>query len=139
LFEAMDSGAAEKKFCEIVAAQGGNPDAIRNLSMLPRARTTIAVKAPKDGVVTAIASEAIGLAAMLLGAGRAKSSDVIDPAVGFMLEKKVGDSVKAGEALLTMHVNDDARVKEVTERVIAAYSLGTKAPVPRPLVLERIG
>jgi len=139
LFQAMDSGAAERKLCEIVAAQGGNPKAITDLSLLPRARTTVPVKAPKDGVVTAIDSEAIGLAAMALGAGRAKSSDVIDPAVGFMLEKKVGDTVKAGEPLVTMHVNDDARVKEVSERVIAAYTLGAKAPAPRPLVLERIG
>ncbi|MFZ5440603.1 MAG: thymidine phosphorylase [Myxococcota bacterium] len=139
LFAAMDSGAAEKKLCEIVAAQGGNPDAIRDLSKLPRARKTVPVLAPADGVVSAINSEAIGLAAMALGAGRAKSSDVIDPAVGFMLEKKVGDAVKAGEPLVTMHVNDDGRVKEVSERVIAAYSLGTKAPAPRPLVLERIG
>lgn len=139
LFEAMDSGAAEKKFCEIVTAQGGDADAIRDLSKLPRARTLVAVKAPRDGVVTAIASEAIGIAAMVLGAGRAKSSDVIDPAVGFMLEKKVGDPVKAGETLITMHVNEDARVKEVTERVIAAYSIGTTAPPKRPLVLERIG
>ncbi len=139
LFAAMDSGAAERKFCEIVKAQGGDPAAITDLSKLPRARTLVPVLAPQDGVVTAIASEAIGLAAMMLGAGRAKSSDVIDPAVGFMLEKKVGDTVKKGEALVTMHVNDDARVKEVTERVIAAYALGAKAPAQRPLVLERIG
>lgn len=139
LHEAMKSGAAERKLKEIVSAQGGNPNAIFDLSLLPRARELVAVKAPKDGVVTAIASEAIGLAAMMLGAGRAKSSDIIDPAVGFMLEKKVGDVVKAGEALVTMHVNDDARVKEVTERVIAAYSIGATAPAARPLVLERIG
>ena len=139
LHEAMVSGAAERKLCEIVTAQGGNQNAIGDLSMLPRAREFIPVKAPQDGVVTAIASEAIGLAAMMLGAGRAKSTDIIDPAVGFMLEKKVGDRVKAGETLVTMHVNDDVRVKEVTERVIAAYSIGATAPAPRPLVLERIG
>ena len=139
LAEAMKSGAAERKLKEIVAAQGGNPNAIFDLSLLPRAQELIPVKAPRDGVVTAIASEAIGLAAMLLGAGRAKSSDIIDPAVGFMLEKKVGDTVKAGETLLTMHVNANARVKEVTERVLAAYTIGTTAPAPRPLVLERIG
>ena len=139
LHEAMVSGAAERKLREIVTAQGGNANAIGDLSLLPRARELVPVKAPKDGVVTAIASEAIGLAAMMLGAGRAKSSDIIDPAVGFVLEKKVGDRVKAGETLVTMHVNDDARVKEVTERVIAAYSIGQTAPAARPLVLERIG
>ncbi len=138
LENAMKSGAAEKKLCEIVAAQGGDPSAITDLSKLPKARKTIAVPAPTDGVVTAIASEAMGLAAMLLGAGRAKSSDVIDPAVGFVLEKKVGQTVKAGEPLVTMHVNDDARVKEVSDRVIAAYSFGELAPPVRPLVLERL-
>ncbi len=138
LNEAITSGAAEKKLCEIVAAQGGSVDAISDLSKLPRARSTIAVKARSDGIVTGIDSEAIGLAAMALGAGRAKSSDVIDPAVGFVLEKKVGDPVKTGEALLTMHVNDDSRVKEVTERVLAAYSMGSQAPSSRGLVLERI-
>ncbi len=138
LAEAMKSGAAEKKLCEIVEAQGGDPSAIRDLSKLPRAKKLVAVKAPTDGVVTAIASEALGLAAMTLGAGRAKSSDVIDPAVGFVLEKKVGQAVKAGETLVTMHVNDEARVKEVTDRVIAAYSFGEVAPPVRPLVLERL-
>jgi pyrimidine-nucleoside phosphorylase len=134
----MTSGAAEKKLCEIVAAQGGDPSAITDLSKLPRARTTRPVKAPRDGVVVGIDSEAIGLAAMALGAGRAKSSDVIDPAVGFMLEKKVGDRVKAGEALVTMHVNDEANVVDVERRVLAAYRLGDAAPAARPLVLERL-
>ncbi|HEY1087969.1 MAG TPA: thymidine phosphorylase, partial [Archangium sp.] len=138
LFAVMDSGAAEKKLCDIVAAQGGNPDAIKDLSKLPTAKKRVPVLASKDGVVTAIQSEAIGLAAMALGAGRAKASDVIDPAVGFMLEKKVGDTVKAGEPIVTMHVNDDGRVKEVTERILAAYTIGTTAPAKRPLVLERM-
>ena len=56
-----------------------------------------------------------------------------------MLEKKVGDAVKAGEPLLTMHVNDDAKVKDVTDRIHAAYSIGAQAPAKRPLVLERLG
>jgi pyrimidine-nucleoside phosphorylase len=138
LHEVMRSGAAEKKFCEIVEAQGGDPSAITDLTKLPRAKKTMPVAAPRDGVVTAIHSENIGLAAMALGAGRAKSSDLIDPAVGFVLHKKVGDTVKAGEALITMHVNEDARVREVSDRVIAAYTIGTQAPAKKPLVLERL-
>jgi pyrimidine-nucleoside phosphorylase len=139
LAEVMRSGAAEKKLCEIVAAQGGDPAAIGDLARLPRARTTRPVLAPRDGVVTAIDSEAVGLAAMALGAGRAKASDVIDPAVGFVLEKKVGDAVRAGEPLVTMHVNDERAVADVERRVLAAYRLGAAAPAPRPLVLERLG
>ncbi|MFT3711600.1 MAG: thymidine phosphorylase [Archangium sp.] len=139
MFAAMDSGWAEKKLCEIVKAQGGDPSAITDLSKLPRAKKVVPVAATKDGVVSSINSEALGLAAMALGAGRAKASDVIDPAVGFVLDKKVGDRVKAGEPLLQMHVNDESRVKEVTERVLAAYGISDKAPATRALVLERLG
>ncbi|MBL8911751.1 MAG: thymidine phosphorylase [Archangium sp.] len=138
LIASMDSGAAEKKFCEIVAAQGGDPSAITDLSKLPRAKKVIPVRAMREGLVTAIDSEALGLAAMALGAGRAKASDVIDPAVGFVLERKVGDAVKVGEPLLQMHVNEDARVNEVTERVLAAYTIGPQAAATRPLVLEKL-
>ena len=139
LKQVLDSGAAERKLCQVVAAQGGDPGAIVDLSKLPRARRTIPVAALRDGVVTAIDSEAIGLAAMALGAGRGKASDLIDPAVGFVLEKKVGDPVRTGEPLLIMHVNEEGRVREVEERVTAAYSLGRQAPPPRSLVLERLG
>jgi len=139
LQKVIADGSAEKKFCEIVKAQSGDPAAITDLTKLPRAKKQLAVNAVRTGLVTGIDSEALGLAAMALGAGRAKSSDVIDPAVGFVLEKKVGDAVKAGEPLLTMHVNDDAKVKDVTERIHAAYSIGAEAPAKRPLVLERLG
>ncbi len=139
LLEAMRSGAAEKKLCEIVAAQGGDPAAISDLGRLPRARHTAPVGAPTGGVVTAINSEAIGLAAVALGAGRAKASDAVDPAVGFVLHKKVGDEVREGEPLLTVHYNDEARLADVSRRVVAAYTLGATAPSVGPLVLERIG
>jgi pyrimidine-nucleoside phosphorylase len=138
LQQAITSGAAERKLCDIVAAQGGDPAAIRDLSKLPRARHTVAVPAARSGFVTHIDSEAVGLAAMALGAGRAKTTDVIDPAVGFMLHKKVGDAVQAGEALLTIHFNDAAKLAEVTERVTKAWHLGPTAPPKRPLVLERL-
>jgi pyrimidine-nucleoside phosphorylase len=135
---AIRSGAAERKLHEIVRAQGGDPSAIADLSKLPRARQTIAITAERDGVVTAIDSEAVGLAAMALGAGREKTSDVIDPGVGFVLEKKLGDAVSVGVTLVTAHVNDERRLDEVVTRVRAAYRLGPAAPTARPLVLERL-
>jgi pyrimidine-nucleoside phosphorylase len=138
LHQAMASGAAEKKLCDIVRAQSGDPAAITDLSKLPRARHTTPVAAPRAGFVTHIDSEAIGLAAMTLGAGRAKTTDVIDPAVGFMLERKVGQRVEAGAPLVTIHFNDDAKLAEVKARVLAAYTVGDVAPAPRPLVLERL-
>ncbi|MCA3013156.1 MAG: thymidine phosphorylase, partial [Myxococcaceae bacterium] len=139
LGEAVRNGAAERKLRELVAAQGGDPAAVEDLSRLPRARQVVPIISERRGVVTAIDSEAIGLAAMALGAGREKTSDVIDPAVGFVLERKVGDAVAPGEALVTAHVNDDRRLDEVIARVRRAYALGEAAPPPRPLVLERLG
>jgi pyrimidine-nucleoside phosphorylase len=135
---AMKSGAAEAKLKEIVAAQGGDPAAIADLSRLPKARTTVAITATARGFVTAIDSEAMGLAAMTLGAGREKTSDVIDPGVGFVLDKKLGDQVEVGTTLVTAHVNDDRRVPEVIERVRRAYAIGPAAPAKRPLVIERL-
>ncbi|MER2559489.1 MAG: thymidine phosphorylase [Myxococcaceae bacterium] len=139
LDQVIRNGAAEKKFHEIVAAQGGDPSAIADLSLLPKARTTIAIRATGSGFVTGIDSESIGLAAMTLGAGREKTTDVIDPGVGFVLEKKLGDAVSEGTTLVTAHVNDERRMPEVVERVRAAYRIGAAALPRRPLVLERLG
>jgi pyrimidine-nucleoside phosphorylase len=94
--------------------------------------------AGSGGFVQAIDSEAVGLAAMALGAGRERTDSTIDPAVGFMLEKKVGDAVSAGEALTTVHYNDASKLDEVKARVRSAYRIGPVKPAPRPLVLERI-
>jgi pyrimidine-nucleoside phosphorylase len=75
---------------------------------------------------------------MALGAGREKTSDRVDPAVGFVLEKKVGDPVSKGEPLVTIHFNDAAKLDAVKARVIAAYGIGPVAPPARPLIIERL-
>ncbi len=139
LLAVIADGSAEKKLHQLVKAQGGDPAAIADLTRLPRARATAAVASPSGGYVTGIDSEAIGLAAMALGAGREKSSDTIDPAVGFILEKKVGDPVKAGQALVTVHYNSDARLADAQARVLKAYRFGDAPPKKRPLIVERLG
>lgn len=132
-------GSAEKKLQEMVKAQGGDPGAVADLSKLPRAKSTVKLGSIAKGFVTGIDSEAIGLAAMALGAGRETSTDLIDPAVGFVLEKKVGDAVEVGEPLLTIHYNTDARLADVKARILRAYRVGGAAPAKKPLVLERLG
>ena len=139
LAQVMKDGSAEKKLCEIVKAQGGDPAAITDLTKLPQARLRAPVAAARAGFVAAIHSEEIGLAAMSLGAGREKTDSIIDPAVGFMLEKKVGDAVKQGEPLVTVHYNDGAKLEAVKARVAAAYTIADAPPAKRPLVLERLG
>ena len=138
LQRAVADGSAFEKFKQIVAAQGGDPRAIDDFTRLPRASATAEVLAARDGFVTAIHSEAVGLAAVALGAGRARTDSRIDPAVGFTLRRKVGDPVRQGESLATIHYNDPSVLEDVRARMLGAYALGEAAPATRPLVVERL-
>ncbi len=138
LQRAVDDGSALRKFKEIVQAQGGDPRAIDDYSRLPQARATADVVAPGDGFVTGIDTEAVGLAAVALGAGRQRVDSIIDPAVGFTLLRKVGEPVKAGEPVVRVHYNSEGPLKEVRERLLKAYRFGPVAPAPRPLIVERL-
>jgi pyrimidine-nucleoside phosphorylase len=136
---AVSDGSAERKLCELVKAQGGDPSAISDLSKLPRAEKTTKVTASRAGFVAGIDTEGVGLAAVALGAGRERTDSKIDPAVGFMLEKKTGDRVAAGETLVTIHHRAGASLDDVIDRLRRAYQLGEQPPAKRPLILERIG
>jgi pyrimidine-nucleoside phosphorylase len=96
------------------------------------------VVAPRDGFVTEIDTEAVGLAAVALGAGRQRVDSIIDPAVGFTLLRKVGEPVKAGEPLVRVHYNHEGPLQDVKDRLLAAYRFGPNAPAPRPLIVERL-
>ncbi|MFT3840998.1 MAG: thymidine phosphorylase [Myxococcaceae bacterium] len=135
----VKDGSAEKKLCELVKAQGGDPSAITDLKKLPRAETTTPVPSPRAGFVARIDTEGVGLAAVALGAGRERTDSKIDPAVGFVLEKKVGEKVEAGEPLVTIHHRRGAALDDVKARLLKAYGVDERAPAARPLVLERIG
>ncbi|MBX5481337.1 MAG: thymidine phosphorylase [Myxococcaceae bacterium] len=136
--EAIASGAAMAKLEEIVKAQGGDPRAVRDFSLLPQAKHEATVAAPSTGFVTHIDCEAVGLAAVALGAGRERVDSVIQPGVGFHLEKKVGDRVETGEPLVRVHYDDPARLEDVTRRLLGAYRIGPEKPVARPLIHERL-
>ncbi|MBF5044311.1 thymidine phosphorylase [Aggregicoccus sp. 17bor-14] len=138
LQRAVADGSAVEKLKEIVRAQGGDPRSIDDLSRLPQARATQEVLAPADGFVTAIHTEAVGLAAVALGAGRQRTDSPIDPAVGFTLLRKVGEPVRRGEPLVRVHYNDASKLEDVQARLLAAYRIGAEAPAERPLVLERL-
>jgi pyrimidine-nucleoside phosphorylase/thymidine phosphorylase len=138
---AVASGSALAKLREIVAAQGGDPRAIDDLGRLPRAARTREVPAPVAGVVQGLDAEAIGLAAMALGAGRTRVEDAVDPAAGILLCKKVGDRVGRGEPLAVLHCGDRGAEppEAVAERVARAWRIGEAPAAPGPLILERIG
>lgn len=98
-------GSALERFRMMIEAQGGDGAVIDDPTIMPQARYHIPIIAGKEGVVTAMTSDKLGLASMMLGGGRATKDDVLDYAVGLTLNKKVGDSVAKGETLLTVHSN----------------------------------
>ncbi len=125
-------GSAMRKFQDLVTAQGGD------LSACPRARHLTQVKARSAGFVQRIDCESIGIASLVLGGGRERKEDGIDPAVGLMLHRKAGDQVGIGEPLCTIHYNSDVRLAEARSLIESAYQVGTKRLDPRPLVSDVI-
>ncbi|NPV26253.1 MAG: pyrimidine-nucleoside phosphorylase [Firmicutes bacterium] len=134
LKELLTSGAALAKLKEMVVAQKGDPAAIDNPALLPTAVEQIAVPCPSAGYVTRIEAEEIGHIATMLGAGRETKESVVDPAVGIVLNKKVGDRVEVNEPLAFLHVNRLERVEEARGRLIKAYSIGLEPPLPPKLI-----
>ena len=132
--EALASGAGLRKFQEVIDLQGGDARVCDDLSRLPRAAETVELRAESAGRVTGIACRAVGTAAMLLGAGRETVDSTIDPGVGLVLRKKVGDAVSTGEPLATVHVSDRRRLDEALAMLRRAIRIGAEAPAPRPLV-----
>jgi pyrimidine-nucleoside phosphorylase len=106
--------------------------------LLPRARETVTVNAKSDGRVAGIACKAVGTAGMLLGAGRETVQSRIDPAVGIVLLKKVGDLVIEGEPLMTVHFNDRRFLEDALKMLEAAVRVAPEAPPTARLVREVI-
>lgn len=107
LEKVLDTGAALATFKQFVQAQGGNPELVDAPERLPQAAYQIEVLAEADGYIQSIEAEPVGLAAMLLGAGRKTKDDNIDHAVGITLKKKVGDAVAQGDVLAVLHSNQE--------------------------------
>lgn len=126
LVQAIANGSALEKFKEMVRRQHGNDAVAEDLSLLPQAGKKVAVTASSGGFVRRLEAEAIGLAAMILGAGRETKDSVIDPAVGIVLNKKIGDPVQANENLATIHARADVQAEKlagVQKMIIEAYEL----------------
>lgn len=130
LQEVMKNGKALEKFKEFLSNQGGDASVVDDPSKLPQAAYKIDVPAKEAGVVSEIVADEIGVAAMLLGAGRATKEDEIDLAVGIMLRKKVGDNVEKGEPLVTLYANRE-NVDDVTAKVYDNIRISEKAEAPK--------
>ncbi|MBO2945584.1 pyrimidine-nucleoside phosphorylase [Paenibacillus sp. F411] len=134
LREAISNGKALQKFKEFIANQGGDASVVDHPERLPQAPFHIEVPARASGKVTEMVADEIGTAAMLLGAGRATKESEIDLAVGLMLNKKIGDTVKQGESLATIHANTE-QVDDVIQKLYASITIAAEGKAPA-LVLD---
>ncbi|KPL03790.1 MAG: hypothetical protein AMJ90_03250 [candidate division Zixibacteria bacterium SM23_73_2] len=123
LLQAIRDGKALEKFRQMVKAQGGDERVIDNYELLPKAKFEISVKSPKSGYIKSIDTKKIGLAAVELGAGREKKDDKIDPAVGFLIKKKVGDYDKKGEVIAKVLANDKNKGEVAKDRILSSYTI----------------
>jgi pyrimidine-nucleoside phosphorylase len=138
--ELIASGLAREKFREIVALQGGDPGVVDDPRRLARARHTLDVVSASAGYVAAIQCEQLGTAGVVLGGGREKKEDAIDPAVGLVFHKRIGDGVQRGEPLCTLHYNSDARLPEAQRLAQTAYRVEPEKPrVAPPLIYQISG
>lgn len=138
LERALASGAAFECFVKMVAAHGGDVRQVEHAEKLPTTKQRVAVPAGASGWVKACNPRALAWVAVDMGAGRTRADQAIDPAVGIELVRVVGERVERGEPLAFLHVHRAGHAKPLLERVAQAFSIGTKKPAPRPLLLERI-
>jgi pyrimidine-nucleoside phosphorylase len=134
--EALSSGAGLERFRRVIELQGGDPRVCDDPSRLPQAQETVVVRSDRDGRVARLAARAIGDASMLLGAGRETLQSEIDPAVGFVFHKKVGDPVAVNEPVVTVHLGKASRRDEALARLREAIVVAPESPARGPLVLD---
>lgn len=135
--EKLDSGAALEKFKEIVSYQGGNTNVIDNPKLLVVSEETEDIRAETNGFLHSVDCYEVGMAALVLGAGRQKVGEEIDPTVGLRIRKKIGDPVKAGEILVTVHHNGGRGVENCRKKLSGAFDI-KENPVQAPsLIFEK--
>jgi len=128
------SGEGLKKLAEIIAAQGGNPEVAYNTSLLPKAPGRVEITAASDGYIAAFDTGRIGYAAKALGAGREKKEDIIDPAVGLVMNRRIGDFVRAGDSIATLHTGAGSDVAEAVRLMNGCVTI-SETPVEKPVLI----
>jgi pyrimidine-nucleoside phosphorylase len=132
--KSIDDGTALEKFRIMISAQGGNPAFVENYDLLPKAKCTTQICSSKKGYIKSFENDQIGLALVELGGGRKVKTDKIDFGVGFSFHKRIGDSVKKGEPILTIHHNENQKqlIEKIQEHflneIIQISATKSKAP-----------
>jgi pyrimidine-nucleoside phosphorylase len=135
----ISSGKALDKFRQMVELQGGDTRAIDDPKKLPQAQHTMTISSPRGGYLGSLKCEQIGTACVVLGGGRERKEDSVDPAVGIVLHKKIGDAVSTGELLATIHYNSEARAQRACKLLEESYQIADSPVEKRPLIHRIIG
>ncbi|MBS5517343.1 MAG: thymidine phosphorylase [Clostridiales bacterium] len=134
VLDAIASGRALQKLATMIQAQGGDARVCQDTSRLPSAERIIPVLSQQAGYIAKMDTQSIGTCAQMLGAGREKLGDKIDPAVGIVMKKRVGDFVRTGDVLAEFHVNEQNMLQEAMRRFSAAFAYSKKPVDPPKLV-----
>ena len=134
----IDSGEALDRFRQMVALHGGDIAMIDDPRKLPQAKYKLDVLSPRAGYVAAIDCEQLGIAGVVLGGGRARKEDAVDPAVGLAVHKKIGDQVSAGEPLCTIHYNSEARAEQARRISEASYQIADSPPQQKTALIQQV-
>ncbi|MCL6545718.1 MAG: thymidine phosphorylase [Bryobacteraceae bacterium] len=132
-------GSGYRKLKDVIAAQGGNPQVLDRFELLPNARGVREITCPRSGFVSAIDAEDIGRACAAMGAGRDQQTDRVDPAVGIILEIKVGERVEAGSVLCRLYYTSEENLEEASQVVEGAFRISAQPPEERDIILEVVG
>lgn len=134
LMAAIDNGSALRKLAEFVAAQGGDATAVYDTSLLPTASLEVPLTAEKDGYISAIQCEEVGICSLILGGGRETKDSVIDLSVGIVLNKKKGDYVRKGDTIAVLFANDKEKEEAAEKRLRAAITISENPPAPKRMI-----
>ena len=139
LADALERGTGLQKLAEMISAQGGDARVCEDTGRLPQASFVEPLLAPESGFLSAMDTELAGQAAQILGAGRRQKEDVIDPAVGYVMEKRLGDRVEKGEAIAHLHFNHRELAEEAGRMLLQSLTLSPVMTPPAPWILAKIG
>jgi len=126
LNQAITGGKALRKFCEMIKRQGGDSKVVDDFGLLPWAKYRVLISSNREGYVQSIDTREIGLCVVKLGAGRERMDSAVDPGVGFLIKKKVGDSVRKGEPLAVIYANNLKKARQASHEIRQVYQIGRR-------------
>lgn len=136
--KSIEDGSALNKLREMITAQGGNADVIDNSGAFKQPKFYVDIISEGDGYISRTDAERVGIASVILGAGREKKGDPIDPSAGIILKKKTGDSVSKGDVLATFYTDDETRIDVAKREFLDALIFGNEKPSKQKLIYKII-